>query len=134
MSRTDPHAVTVSLTAHDVAPTTAPGQLTVFPPVRRLLRAAVVMLVAMLAAASLIPIPIVHLVGIPLALLVGVLIAFRTARTVSRLAPTHLPCPKCGARNNVGGGLGYRTTTGPVERACESCRRVLELTFEQPAA
>ncbi|HET9064195.1 MAG TPA: hypothetical protein VFN22_00040 [Gemmatimonadales bacterium] len=125
----DVRAVTVTLATSDAPPTSVPGSLTVFSPSRRMLRAGVVMLIFVGVAASLIPIPIVHLVGIPLALIVGMLVAFRTLRTVARLAQTHLACPKCGARNNVGGGLGYRTETGPVDRACESCRRPLELRF-----
>lgn len=121
--------VTVTLSISDAPPSTVPGKLTIFTPPGRLFRAAVVMLIFIVAAASLIPIPIVHLVGIPLALIVGILVALRTLRTVARLAPTHLACPKCGARNNVGGGIGYRTETGPIDRACESCRRPLQLSF-----
>lgn len=129
MSR-DVRAVKVSLSTSDAPPTSVPGSLTVFHPPRRMLRAGVVMLIFVGMAALLIPVPIVHLIGIPLVLIVGMLVAFRTLRTVARLAPTHLACPKCGARNNVGGGLGYRTETGPIDRACESCRRPLELRFE----
>ncbi|MEO8480221.1 MAG: hypothetical protein ABI542_11380 [Gemmatimonadota bacterium] len=126
----DVQAVNVTLTTSDAPPTSVPGSLKVFSPPRRMLRAGVVMLIFVGMAAMLIPIPIVHLVGIPLTLIIGIVVAARTLRTVARLAPTHLACPKCGARNNVGGGIGYRTETGPIDRACESCRRPLELRFE----
>lgn len=126
----DVRAVTVSLSTSDAPPTSVPGSLSVFNPPRRMLRAGVVMLSFVGMSALLIPIPIVHLIGIPLVLIIGIFVAIRTLRTVARLAPTHLACPKCGARNNVGGGLGYRTEAGPIDRACESCRRPLELSFE----
>jgi hypothetical protein len=122
--------VMVVLTASGVEPTRVPGRLTLLGPADRLRRAGTVVLIAVAMSAMLIPIPIVHLVGIPLTLIIGIAVAVRTSRAVARLDPTHLACPKCGARNNVGGGVGYRTATGPIDRACESCRRPLELRFE----
>ncbi len=123
--------VTVVLSASGTEPSRVPGRLVLLGPGARARRAATVVLIAMVMSAMLIPIPIVHLIGIPLTLFIGIAVAVRTSRAVARLEPTHLPCPKCGARNNVGGGLGYRSATGPIDRACESCRRPLELRFER---
>lgn len=125
MAETRP--VTVELAAGDAEPSRAPGELRVFSPLERIGRAMVVLLIACGLAAAIIPVPIVHLVGIPLVLLAGVIAAVRQAMAVARLAPMRLACPRCGAANSIGGGLGYRTTSGPIARQCESCRRALEL-------
>jgi hypothetical protein len=85
--------------------------------------------VAIGLSAALIPIPIVHLVGIPLMLLAGIVAAVRQVRSVALLAPVRFACPRCGASNGIGGGLGLSTSTGPLQRDCESCRRPLEITF-----
>ncbi|MGH7582921.1 MAG: hypothetical protein ACREL5_06840, partial [Gemmatimonadales bacterium] len=69
--------VSVILKAHDGSAQTVPGILQQFTPVDRVRRAALAMGGAILVAAMLIPIPIVHLVGIPLMLIVGVVIAMR---------------------------------------------------------
>ncbi|MGH7584400.1 MAG: hypothetical protein ACREL5_14360, partial [Gemmatimonadales bacterium] len=82
---------------------------------------------AILVAAMLIPIPIVHLVGIPLMLIVGVVIAMRQFASAVRLRPVKIACPRCGGPNRVGGGLGYRSIADPIERSCEQCRRTLSL-------
>lgn len=119
--------VTVSLASGDTAPSQGPGELRTFSPAERVGRAALVLLGACALAALLIPVPIVHLVGIPLVLLAGVIAAVRQAMAVARLAPMRLACPRCGGANSLGGGLGYRTIAGPIERQCESCRRPLEL-------
>ena len=121
--------VTVELVAEGSEPTRQPGELTTFTPIERAIRAGVVLVGALLMAAALIPIPIIHLVGIPLVLVIGIAVALRQFRSVARLAPMRIPCPKCGEPNLVGGGLGYRTRTGPVDRNCESCRRPLQLRF-----
>ena len=93
-------------------------------------RVVLILGVSVVVAALLIPIPIIHLVGIPLALLIGVAIAFRQGRCVVRLERVGIACPRCGERNHVGGGLGFRTATGPIVTQCSSCRRVLELGWE----
>lgn len=123
------HRVTVELAAAGTDPAHAPGELTTFAVGRRVGRALVVLAVAVVLAASIIPIPIVHLVGIPLILAIGIGAAVRQLRSVARLAPLRVPCPKCGAQNLLGGGLGYRSATGPIRRNCESCRRPLVLRF-----
>lgn len=123
-------AVTVVLAAAADDATRIPGQLTVFNPGQRVLRALTVIAVALVMAALLIPVPIVHLVGIPLVLIIGIGVAVRQFRAVARLAPVRIACPRCGAENSLGGGLGYPSATGPIPRACESCRRPLELSFE----
>ena len=121
--------VTVRLSSSDGSVTEGSGQLTVLTPAARGTRVGVVLLVSVLLAAMLIPIPIVHLVGIPLVMFVGIGVAVRQGRAVARLAPMGLACPRCGERNSLGGGLGYRSATGPIARPCENCRRPLELSF-----
>jgi hypothetical protein len=86
-----------------------------------------VILGTVIAAAILIPIPIVHLIGIPLVLLAGLVAAIRQAQSVARLEPMRLACPRCGAENAIGGGLGYRNVGQAIPRPCESCRRPLTL-------
>lgn len=125
----EPMAVTVTLTDHGKESINAPGKLDLYPPPRRALRAAVFFLISIGLAALLIPIPIVHLFGIPLMLVLGIVTAVRSLGRVAKLEPMHIPCPKCGARNNIGGGLGFKTETGPVEMNCQVCRRPLALTF-----
>lgn len=124
--------VTVVLTSSDGSATRAPGQLTVLTPGARGRRVAAVLGASLVAAAMLIPVPIVHLVGIPLVVIIGIGVAVRQGRAVARLAPMHLDCPRCGERNSLGGGLGFTSATGPIARSCESCRRPLELRFELP--
>jgi hypothetical protein len=107
----------------------AQADLRILSPAARFRRAAGIMLLALVLAAAIIPVPIVHLVGIPLILCVGLLFAVRQLRSVASLSPVRVACPRCGLDNSLGGGLGLRTTTGPVALTCESCRRVLEFTF-----
>jgi hypothetical protein len=92
-------------------------------------RAALVLLIALVLAAAIIPIPIVHLIGIPIILALGLVAAIRQLRSVALLTPLRMHCPRCGAVNGFGGGLGLRTTIGPLARNCEGCRRQLELRF-----
>lgn len=119
----------VSLMSSDGSVTEAMGHLTVLTPAARAMRVAGVLAVAVLMSMLLIPIPIIHLVGIPIVVVVGITVAIRQGRAVARLAPMHLACPRCGERNSLGGGLGYRSATGPIPRPCENCRRPLELRF-----
>jgi hypothetical protein len=125
----DARRVTVELRAEGCDPVCREGELTTFALGKRGLRAGTVLIGAMLLAGAIIPIPIVHLVGIPLILGIGIAVAVRQFRSVARLAPMRMPCPKCGADNLMGGGLGYRSATGPINRNCESCRRPLALRF-----
>ncbi len=120
--------VTVSLSATGVNPVSVAGIVTDFSRPQRVLRSAVVMGIAVLLAATLIPIPIIHLLGIPLLLLTGVVASVRQMTKIGRLHPVKVACPKCGATNRVGGGLGY-TSLEPQERMCDSCRRGLTLTI-----
>lgn len=121
--------VKLTLTAGDGAPTTGTTDLTVFTAAQRVTRAAVILGVALLAAAAIIPVPIIHLVGIPLVLLLGIVVAVRQLRTVARLGACTMACPKCGERTSVGGGLGLRSATGPLVLSCQSCRRGLTLDW-----
>ena len=126
--------VVVTLEAAGVPAVTAQGVLDEFSAVDRIRRAAVIVLVAVIAAAALIPIPIIHLVGIPLMLLIGLGVAARQLTLMARLQPLRMPCPKCGATNRLGGGLGMRHPTAPQERVCASCRRGLVLRVDAPVA
>lgn len=119
--------MTVELAAGNAEVSRATGELRSFSPLDRLGRAVAALGITLVAAAAIIPIPIVHLVGIPIILIAGTAVAFRISRSVAVLAPMRLPCPRCGAANSLGGGLGLRTITGPIARQCESCRRPLEL-------
>ncbi|MES2305431.1 MAG: hypothetical protein V4558_07980 [Gemmatimonadota bacterium] len=107
--------------------TSAPATLQQFALGDRILRAGGYLLLGVAAAALLIPIPIIHLVGIPLALLIGCVTAARQLARTARLKPVRIACPNCGALNRVGGGLGLRTADLPVELNCDSCRRSLTL-------
>lgn len=124
-------AVTVTLTSSGGTVTTAPGTLQRFTPVQRFVRAVIILLVGIGAAALLIPVPIIHLLGIPLVLLVSIVAAGRQSVTAARLLPLRLACPSCGAKNSVGGGLGYRNATEPIEISCDSCRRGLTLRWDE---
>lgn len=122
-------SVTVALTAADAEPSRATGELRIFSPIERAGRTLLVLLGAVGAAALIIPIPIIHLVGIPMILLAGIVAAVRQGLAVARLSPMRIACPRCGEVNSVGGGFGYRSSTGPIARRCESCRRALELSI-----
>lgn len=120
-------AVQVRLEAADGSASAVPGRLQEYHRVDRLRRAAIVFLVAVLLAAMLIPIPIVHLVGIPLMLILGVVIGARQLGIGYRLQPVRIACPRCHGMNRVGGGLGLRSVTDPIERMCEICRRAMQV-------
>lgn len=109
----------------------ASGEMRILTAGARVGRAAGIMLIAVALAAAIIPVPIIHLVGIPLILVAGVVAAVRQLRSVAQLAPLRVQCPRCGAGNSIGGGLGLATATGPMHRDCESCRRQLEIRFSQ---
>jgi hypothetical protein len=119
----------VTLSAASGEATHATGSLRILTPGQRGLRAALTLLAAVVLAALIIPVPIVHLVGIPIILIAGIVVAIRQYRGVARLRPMRIACPKCGASNAIGGGVGYATSTGPIRRPCEHCRRELELRF-----
>jgi len=123
------HNVVVSLAATGAEPVRANGIFHEFTLRERIVRAGIVMLVAVLLASTLIPIPIVHLLGIPILLVTGVILAVRQVSMDGRLRPLRLPCPKCGVPNRVGGGLGYMSAE-PRERMCDSCRRGLTLRID----
>ena len=119
--------VQVSLVASDASAVTETGMLQQYSSIDRIRRAAIVLVVAVLLAASLIPIPIVHLLGVPMMLIAGFVFAGRQLSITCRLKPVRIRCPRCNAVNRVGGGLGYRGVAEPIERMCEECRRVLQV-------
>ena len=120
--------VTVSLSIAGVEPAQRAGVFQEFTVVDRVRRSATIMVVAVLLAATLIPIPIVHLLGIPLLLLIGAVTAIRQLGMIGRLESVRIPCPKCGEPNRVGGGLG-RSSLDPHEQVCDSCRRTLTMSI-----
>jgi hypothetical protein len=119
--------VEVVVSALGAEPVRAVGEMRLLTTTSRLGRAAGIMLIAVVLAAAIIPVPIVHLIGIPLILVLGLVAAIRQLRSAALLAPLRMHCPRCGAVNSFGGGLGLRAAAGHVARNCESCRRQLEL-------
>ena len=123
----DIRAVQVSLVASDESAVTETGTLQQYSSLDRIRRAAIVLVAAVLLAASLIPVPIVHLFGIPMLLIAGLVFAGRQLSITCRLKPVRIRCPRCDGVNRVGGGLGYHGVAEPIERMCEVCRRVLHV-------
>lgn len=118
------------LETSDGSATRTEGLLRTFTAADRAGRAGAVLLGALGLAGMFIPIPIIHLLAIPIILVAGAGVAGRQLMSVARLAPLRIACPKCGAVNRVGGGLGYRQIDRPIERMCEECRRGLQLRIE----
>jgi hypothetical protein len=118
-------AVTVVLSSADGGEVRGEGVLREVTTPTRMLRAAGYLLGAVVLAASLIPVPIIHFIGPPALLITGGVVAVRQLRAVARLAPVRLPCPKCQAVNRIGGGLGMAHPDQPIAVRCESCRRGL---------
>jgi hypothetical protein len=119
--------VTVRLDADGVPPVEAPGRFDAFTLPQRIKRSGLLMVVALGIAVPFVFIPIIHFLAVPMILIFGSIMAVKQLRSVGRLAPLRIACPKCAALNRVGGGVGYRSF-GPIERPCDSCRRRLSLT------
>ncbi len=124
--------VQVTLEASDGSTTVEQGTLQEFSEFDRFRRAAIIFGVAVLMAAMLIPVPIIHLLGIPLVLVIGIVLAVRQLRLSCRLTPMKIKCPRCHESNRLGGGLGLRSATEPFERQCEDCRRPLTVRISAP--
>lgn len=122
-------AVRVELAAAGGAPTVADGVLHEYASGERLRRAAAIAAVAVVLAASLLVIPIIHFLAPPLLLVCGTILAIRQLRATARLRPVRVPCPKCGAANRIGGGLGLTDPGAALVHRCEACRRDLTLTI-----
>lgn len=128
-------SATLTLVADGAEPTHADTTVTMFSSAQRLRRAIVALLIGAAAAAALIPIPIVHLLGIPLAVLASIVIAVKQLRVAARVGRVPVACPKCAAPQAIGGGFGFTSIDGPIPLTCDSCRRMLTLTVEpDPAA
>jgi hypothetical protein len=121
--------VMISLDAPGVASTHAEGTYDEFTPGRRLRRSVGMFLVMVLVAVPVAFVPIVHLIGVPLLLVTGIVLAILQLTYAGRLYTVHVPCPKCGGPNRIGGGLGRRSLA-PSERNCENCRRLLTLRID----
>jgi hypothetical protein len=122
-------AVTVVVSSGDGAEVRGEGVVTELSLHARGLRAGGFLLGAVVLAASLIPVPIIHFIGPPALLISGGVMAVRQLRATARLAPLRLACPKCGAVNRIGGGIGVAHPERPIAVSCESCRRGLTVTL-----
>ena len=120
------HAVRVILDLPGSMSTEANGVFDEFTIAQKIKRSGLTMLGAVGLSATLIPIPIIHLIGPPMLLLTGAVLAIMQLTYVGRLSAVSVPCPKCGKPNRIGGGLGRRSIA-PAERMCEACRRGLTL-------
>lgn len=121
--------VTVTLESSGGKRNSASGVLHLYSTGERALRTVLWLVAGLTAAAVLIPVPVVHLLGIPAVLILGIVFASRQLAAVARLQPLSLDCPNCNARNRVGGGLGVRKGVDAVDINCDSCRRGLTLRF-----
>ncbi len=122
-------AVTISLDAPGVASTHVAGVFDEFTPARRIGRSVGIFFIMLLVALPVAFVPIVHLIGVPLLIITGIVLAVLQLTYAGRLRVAHVPCPKCGGLNRIGGGLGRRSLA-PAERNCEHCRRLLTLRIE----
>lgn len=104
--------------------------VTVFSPAQRGRHAIVALVIGAVAAAALIPIPIIHLLGIPLVLVTSIVIAVKQLRVGARVGRVAVNCPKCAAPQAIGGGFGFASIDGPIPITCDSCRRMLTLTVQ----
>ena len=119
-------AVVVSLSVAGCEASEREGVFTEFAAPERVMRSGIVLLIAIGLAVMFLPIPIIHLLAIPMILIGGLVLAIRQLSISGRLAPMRIPCPRCGASNRVGGGLGVRSLAS-TDRSCENCRRILML-------
>lgn len=112
--------------------TVVQGKFHLFTPLERVLRTLAVLGITIFLAATLIPIPLIHLVGIPLVLVVGLVLTGRQALAVGRLQLLRANCPRCGGVNRLGGGLGVRSASREIEVNCQHCRRPLSVRIDPP--
>ena len=119
--------VRVCLEASDAEPACVEGTLIEFTLAQRVKRASIVFGTAVVLSATLIPVPLVHLIGIPLLLVTGSVLAAMQLGAAVRLQPMRIPCPKCGTVNRIGSASGRQHLDGAIERMCESCRRPLTM-------
>ncbi len=121
--------VTVVLSSTDGGEVRGDGVVREIAASTRALRASGFLLGALVLAAALIPIPIIHFIGPPALLVAGLVTAVRQLLAVAHLAPLRLACPKCGAANRIGGGVGMAHPERPIALTCESCRRGLSVVL-----
>lgn len=120
------YPVTVRLDADGVPSVEAPGQVKTFTMPERIKRGGTLMLITLLVALPFVFIPIIHFLAVPMIVVFGGVMSVKQLSSVYRLAPMRMPCPKCGASNRVGGGVGYRSLEAK-DQMCSSCRRNLTL-------
>lgn len=122
-------AVEVWLAAHETEPSKVISKEHRFSGGERVRRALGIFGGSLLMILVVLPVPIVHLIAPVLIVLVGAFFALKQLRANSRLAITRIPCPKCGAINRLGGGIGFRDSDYPGNRLCVQCRRVLTVSL-----
>jgi hypothetical protein len=93
---------------------------------RRLLRGLMPVLLAMIGALLLLPVPLMHLAGIPL-LALGLYFGFRNARARQVFRSASGTCPSCDNTTDLFVGFGRPPFTLPVKTSCTSCGRNLML-------
>lgn len=93
---------------------------------RRLRRGAIPVLLAVLGALILLPVPLMHLAGIPLLGLGGYL-GVRNLRAHLVFFHASGTCPSCGGQTTLFVGFGRPPFKLPVATSCSACGRSLTL-------
>ncbi|NNG17088.1 MAG: hypothetical protein HKM89_11470 [Gemmatimonadales bacterium] len=93
---------------------------------RRVLRGVTPVLLALIGALVLLPVPLMHLAGIPL-LGLGLYFGFRNARACEVFRSASGTCPSCNSHTDLFVGFGRPPFELPVKTSCASCGRNLML-------
>ena len=93
---------------------------------RRLLRGLSPVILAMIGAVLLLPVPLMHLAGIPL-LALGFYFGFRNARAREVFRSASGTCPRCDRQTDLFVGFGRPPFKLPVKTSCSFCGRNLTL-------
>ena len=93
---------------------------------RRLLRGSYPVILAMIGALLLLPVPLMHLAGIPL-LALGLYFGFRNVRAREVFRSASGTCPSCNTQTDLFVGFGRPPFKLPVKTSCTSCGRNLTL-------
>ena len=97
---------------------------------RRLVRGLIPVLLALVGALVLLPVPLMHLAGIPL-LALGLYFGFRNARAREVFRSASGTCPSCNSQTDLFVGFGKPPFKLPVKTSCGSCGRNLMLEEKQ---
>ena len=93
---------------------------------RRLFRGLIPVLLALIAALLLLPVPLMHLAGIPL-LAIGLYFGYRNARSREVFRSASGTCPSCNEQTDLFVGFGRPPFKLPIKTSCASCWRNLTL-------